>query len=152
MSYDLILQTHPNRDFAARDLETIQQDIGCSTTLQRLCEVIPGRLGASNIDVLVLGEGLDFGDFSERDFTDFCSRRGLPVDRQHQDSAAAFVRSQLGFAIATFKLPMTDAEARVAYAEIVQLAIRYGLRVTDPQKGDDVDLQEPGFLPPKWSA
>jgi hypothetical protein len=152
MSYDLILQTHPNRDIAANDLDTIQQDIGRSATLQRLCEVTPGQLAASTVDVLVLGEGLDFGDFSERDFTEFCSRRGLPADRQHPDSAAAFIRSRLGFAVATFKLPTTDAEARVAYSEIVQLAIRHGLRVVDPQNGSDVDLNEPGSLTSKWGA
>jgi hypothetical protein len=150
MSYDLMLQACPNRDITARDFDTIQQEIGLSATLQRLCEVTPGRLTASNVDVLVLGEGLDFGDFSEREFTEFCSQRGLPIDRQHPASAAAFVQSRFGLAIATFKLPRSDEEARVAYAEIVQLALRHGLRISDPQRGSDVDLQNPGLLPAKW--
>ena len=79
MSYDLILQTHPNRDVTAHDFDTIQQELRQSAVVQRLCEVTPGRLAPSHVDVLVLGEGLDFGDFSERDFTEFCSIRGLPA-------------------------------------------------------------------------
>ena len=152
MSYDLILQTHANRDVSAHDFDTIQQDLRQSAALQRLCEITPSRLAASHVDVIVLGEGLDFGDFSERDFTEFCSSRGLPADRQHEGAASTFVRSRFGIPVATFKLPTTDEEARTAYSEIVHFALRHGLRVTDPQKGDDVDLHESGLLPPKWST
>lgn len=152
MSYDLILQTQPGCDIAASEFDTVLQDLRQNGKLQRLCEVAPGRPGASRADVVVLCEGLDFGDFSEADFTEFCSRRGLPADRQHEGAAAAFIRSRFGFPVATFKLPTTEEEVRVAYLEIVRFALRRRLRVTDPQEGGDIDLRDPGSLPPKWST
>jgi len=148
MSYDLMLQTVG--DIAPQSFEAIQHDLQSNATLQRLCEVTPGTLAPSAVDVVVLGEGLDLGDFTEREFSEFCSSRGLPADRQHEGAAAAFLRSRLGFSIASFGLPSSDQDARAAYAELVQIALRYGLRVTDPQKGDDVDLRNPGSLPPMW--
>jgi len=152
MSYDLMLHTYPNRDITPHDLDSIQHDLRQSATLQRLCEITPGKLAPSHVDVLVLGEGLDFGDFTEHEFTEFCSSRGLPADRHHEGAAAAFFRSRYGLSVATFKLPTSDDDARTAYSEIIQLALRHGLRVADPQKGDDVDLQKPGLLPPMWST
>ena len=152
MSYDLSLGTYPDQDFSLRDLDVLKQDLEKNSALPRLCEITPGRLTPSPIDILTLGEGLDFGDFSERDFTDFCSQRGLPADREHQVAAAAFLRSRWGFTVFTFKLPRTDQDARAAYSEIVALASRYKLRLGDPQEGEDVDLLKPGSLPPGWNA
>jgi hypothetical protein len=150
MSYDLMLQTYQDQEVSPDAFDTMQQEIQRCETLRRPCEVTPGRLGPSPVDVVVLGEGLDLGDFSERDFADFCSRRGLPADRQHQGAAAAFVRSRFGFTVASFKLPTAEEAVRTAYAEIIRLALRHSLRVTDPQKGQNVDLQRPGLLPPGW--
>lgn len=147
-----MLQTYPNREISAYEFDAIQEDLRHATGLQRLCEITPGSLAAKQVDVVVLEEGLDFGDFTERDFTEFCSGRGLPADRQHQDSAASFVRSKYGFTVASFKLPRADDDVRKAYSEIVHFALRNGLRVADPQKRDDVDLQKPGLLPPGWST
>jgi len=151
MSYDLMLQTYPDHEMSAHEFDAVQDDLRHATNLQRFCEVAPGNLASDQVDVVVLGEGLDFGDFSERDFTEFCSSRGLPAERQHPGAAAAFVRSKLGFTVASFKMPTADADARTAYSEIVRFALRHKLRVTDPQKGNDVDLQKPGLLPPMWN-
>jgi len=152
MSYDLSLETYPDQDFSLGDFDVLQQDLQKNSALQRLCEITPGRLTPSPIDILTLGEGLDFGDFSERDFADFCSQRGLPADREHQAAAAAFLRSRWGFKVLTFKLPTADQSARAAYSEIVALASRYKLRLGNPQEGGEVDLQNPGSLPPAWRA
>ncbi|HEX5221640.1 MAG TPA: hypothetical protein VFZ59_18900 [Verrucomicrobiae bacterium] len=152
MSYDLMLQTHPNRELAANSFDAIQEEIAHNATLPRLCELTLGRRAASSIDVIVLREGLDFGDFSEQDFNEFCSRRGLTADCRNQDSAAAFIGNRWGFTVATLKLPKTEEEARTAYVEIVEFALRHGLRVTDPQSGRDIDLQKPGLLPQSWNS
>lgn len=152
MSYDLILGTHPNQNVTLHDFDAIQQELRGNEALQKLCEVTPGRFEPSGVDVVVLGEGLHSGDFTEHDFVEFCSRHGLPADRHHEGAASKFVRSQFGFSIATFKLPTAHDDARKAYSEIIQLALRRGLRVSDPQIGDDIDLQKPRSLPPRWSA
>lgn len=147
MSYDLILKTDPNRDVNATDFEAMQQEVRANATLQQYCEVTTGDFAASDFDVEVLAESLESGEFEEQDFADFCARRGLPADPRNKDVAAAFLRSQWGLIVATFKLPAIEADARTVYAELVQFALQHGLRVTDPQKGQDVDLQQPGLLP-----
>lgn len=71
MSYDLMLQTYQDQEVGPDAFDRVQQEVQRSETLGRLCEVTPGRLAPSPVDVIVLGEGLDLGDFSERDFVDF---------------------------------------------------------------------------------
>ena len=94
MSYDLMLQTHPDREITADDFDRIQQDIGRNAALGRLCEVTPGGLAASNVDVLVLREGLDFGYLAS-----VTSQRSVPVAGCPL-TASMRVRHRLLFAVA----------------------------------------------------
>ena len=54
MSYDLMLDTHEDRELAPHDFEMVQEAVRNNATLQRLCEVTPGRFAASQVDVAVL--------------------------------------------------------------------------------------------------
>jgi len=150
MSYDLILQTRPEQELTSLQFEAIQKLIA-EGVLSRLCEVAPGKFENGRVDTLVLAEGLDFGDFTEQEFAQFCVSRGFAANRNDPLAATAFVRSKFGFGVCTLKLPKVEEDARAAFSAIVEIARRHGLRVVDPQKGFDIDLNRPGSLPPLWS-
>ena len=149
MSYDLFLQT---------DLESPapEPEAGWEATLQdhsqfiAACEVTLFDSEPDDLSVDALEDGIDSGEHTLEDFHQFCALHGLPADPSDARSAAAFLESQDGRALAVIHLPQSESEARKVYSSLVSFATAHGLRLVDAQMGADIDLSNPGDLPPLW--
>jgi len=149
MSYDLFLQTYPASPVTepqagwARALQAHSQ-------LMASCEITffdsePDELAVDELEDLI-----DSGEDAIEVFEEFCESHGLPADPMDPRSAAAYLESQDGRALASIQLPQSESSVRSVYASLVLFAATNGLRLLDPQAGSDIDLANPGDLPPHW--
>jgi hypothetical protein len=109
----------------------------------------------ADIDADTLALLIDEGHFSESDFVAYCDSFGLPSRRPdgdfHHDAAQSFLDAKRGQEVMSLALP-TDDSAVVVYAAIVDFVRRNNFRLWCPMPDvqGDIDLDDPGRLPPHW--
>jgi hypothetical protein len=99
-----------------------------------------------------LREMIAEGELSAEDFRHFCRTHALvdsiaPPDPQ---AAARFLLHFWGCPLVSLQMGADVDEARAIYRQAVEFARRHDLELHDPQLGDEIDLDDPGDLPPAY--
>lgn len=149
MSYDLFLQSHPGPQPPA-PAGSWSQAVADHHPAIAACEITPLGGEPEDLHVDYLEGLLESGEASVGDFLGFCSTTGLEPDLRDPSSAAAFLASRDGSPLAIVHLPREETNVKMVYSALVLFALEHGIRLVDPQLGADVDLTNPGDVPPFW--
>ena len=95
---------------------------------------------------------IDDGEIRADDFRHFCRTHSLVdrIDPADPQAAAIFLLHFWGCPLVTLHIGVDRDEARGIYRQAIEFARRHDLELHDPQLGDEVDLDDPGDLPPSY--
>jgi hypothetical protein len=157
MSYDLCLQAPRGTFLSRKEKDELVEKLRQETKLDEICEIIVSTplsdsmicRGASRR----LSKHIESGEFRRDEYEAFCASHGFhPNEGEQQADAAAymFIRFKWGQTICAPCMPKrSDRDTDLfAYRLIVEFARRHGLVLHDPQVGEDINLDDPGELPP----
>jgi hypothetical protein len=150
MSYDLIVKSPSGANTARTSTHNVTHEIRRHSSELSHCEIIEGPAMPNIVDTIVLADCFVEKEFSQGDFSAFCVTMGLKDDTGNEESAAAFLDSKWGVTLTTVKLPREKELVQIAYRGLLAFAKAHDLRICDPQAGRDIDLDNPGEVPPKW--
>jgi hypothetical protein len=153
MSYDILLKTPRGSLVSPIERKQLRDDFDRETNLNGPCEITDLDSDPDAFDLTTLDDCINEGEFTRREYESFCEAHGLVPGTNAENSyraARTFLDVQWGQSLLTLKLPRPDGEVREAYRLIVEFARRHKLVVNDPQKGQDIDLEKPGEIPPMW--
>ena len=109
----------------------------------------------ADIDADTVRDLITEGQFSELDFVQYCEQFGISAYRDdgqfNHIASQGFLNIQMGQFVMSLSL-FYDDEAPEIYSELVRFAKRHELRLWCPMPGvqGDIDLESPGYLPPRW--
>ncbi len=150
MAYDLILLSQQNSSLSRSQIGGVVQEIKEIPAIASFSEISSGSTHPNPIDLISLSEHLEEDEAASQSFSEFCGSNGLEENENSEASAAQYLDSIWGVNLVSIKLPVNEAHARQVYAALLQFATRRNLRIFDPQMGNDIDLLNPGELPPLW--
>lgn len=147
MSFDLMIRKNPP---APRSAALIAAAVGMVEALphaHEMGEIYDGETEPSDLDTMTVEEMVEDGEAP--DFAGFCSARGLKP--KSDAAAAAYLDEKWGAALVILSLKGRDRERMAQfYAGLVALAREHGWRIENPQDGEDIDLANPGLVPPGY--
>jgi hypothetical protein len=99
-----------------------------------------------------LQEMIDEGEIRADDFRHFCRTHSLVdhIDPPEPNAAATFLLHFWGCPLVSLHLGADANDARATYRQAIEFARRHDLELHDPQLGDEIDLDNPGDLPPGY--
>jgi hypothetical protein len=152
MGYDLILQAPRETLIPPEEKHKLIDALRLETKLDFLCELTVRRDGAYPGDSQALSKYFEKGSLSADEYQKFCTVQNLSGHGQAEADFAArmFINYKWGQGLIVTKMPPEREDVRKAYHLIVDFARRYKLVVHDPQIGKDIDLDNPGELPPMY--
>ena len=108
----------------------------------------------ADIDAETIADMITEGRFTEAEFVAYCESFNVPVrhrDGGHHIASHSFLAIKLGQEIMSLSLP-TDESAVDVYRALVTFARQRNLRLWCPMPHvqGDIDLDDPGRLPPFW--
>jgi hypothetical protein len=109
----------------------------------------------ADIDAGTIADMIKEGRFTESEFIAFCDSFGVPARHPdgdfHHIASQAFLSRKRGQEIMSLSLP-TDHSAVNVYAALAKFARERNFRLYCPMPlvGGDIDLDDPGQLPPHW--
>ena len=109
----------------------------------------------ADIDSGTVADMIAEGRFTESDFNDFCESFAIsprnPDGTFHDIASQAFLQRFRGVEIMSLTLPSNNAVADI-YMALVDFARKRNLRIYCPMPHctGDIDLDNPGELPPRW--
>ena len=145
MSYDLILQSDPDR--VGPDLLAQLESLVASSSVLAGCELSQG--GNEPVgDLEALEEAFQEQEASRSDFAEFCLSRRL--DPGSDDAANRYLEKLWGRSLLTVYLPGDPPLVTRAFAELRRIAATLDLQLHDPQAGVNIESSYPGLLPPHF--
>jgi len=153
VAYDLMLMDAAGSVRVRERADSILRTLRAVPALDGMCELHSGFRDPDELDCESLSEFMEEDAHATERFRSFCATRGLDEAWALDDpkSAATFLDLEWGVTLATAKMPNAASEVADAYGKLVAFARHYQLRIWDPQLGGEVDLNNPGTVPPVWT-
>jgi len=154
MAYNLTLEAPRGILLPLDELQRIEEALREETKLDYLCELIMhfgGRQPRGHS--LALSKYFENGVLSADEYEKFCTLHNLTPDRGETEADAAarlFLSYKWGQGIITASMPRDRDGILKAYRFMIDVARRHNLVIHDPQIGKDIDLDNPGELPPMY--
>lgn len=139
MPYDLCLFTRPRSGQGREIADQVMEKLVRSPAFEE-CEITGGYAEPDEIDVETLEEALEEEELTEGAFKAFCKLSNRLPNVKDPTTAAAFLDDQWGAPLATIELPESAEAFAAVHAAILEFARKEGLRIEDPQTGEDVNL------------
>jgi hypothetical protein len=152
MGYDLLFRDSPGHPRSQMRSDAVVQALSAIDVIGRLCSPRSAYSPPDDIDVDELSEMLEEDEDAAERLSRYCLARGIEraaVEAVPAD-AAAFLDHLQGPSLAAITMPGPEGEVRDIYGRCVSFAATNGLRLWDPQTGEDIDLGHAGQLPPMW--
>lgn len=139
MAYDLCLFTRPRSGQGREVADQVMEKL-LKVPAFESCEITGGYSAPDDVDVETLEEALEEEELTEGAFKAFCKLSGRLPNTKDPVTAAAFLDDQWGAPIATVQMPESAEEFAPVYAALIEFARLEGLRIEDPQTGEDVNI------------
>lgn len=151
MSFNLSIHTQKGEALDSEQLCDFQN------RLMKICNIFPGTEYSSAINdpdstkFFLENDAFLFEPEVKSAYAEYCRLRKLPLEPLDADIASDFWISFEGADIAFIKCPsQNDEMMKNLYSALISFCRAQGLRLYDPQTGDDVDLMSPDTFPPSW--
>jgi hypothetical protein len=111
--------------------------------------------GNADIDAWAIADMIAEGRFTESEFAAYCESFNVPARQldgdYHHMASHSFLGRKRGQEIMSLSLPTDDSAVEV-YAALVEFARQRNFRLWCPMPlvQGDIDLDDPGRLPPFW--
>ncbi|MCA9179049.1 MAG: hypothetical protein KDB14_31515 [Planctomycetales bacterium] len=152
--YPMSIKTPPGLRLSEHEIRQVQdaaaQRFGLDDFyLDRLTD----RDDSAEIDAEIIEDMIADGEFTLAEFERFCNSLAIPAHDEAGDlapaAAQAFMEHKFGQEVFTVRLPTTEDAASTTYLALAALAQEQQLRLR-PAMGGEIDLANPGRLPPHW--
>jgi hypothetical protein len=151
VAYDLMVVDVPGARRERQRADRILRDLRGLATLS-YCEMHSNYCDPGDLDCEELAELLEENEDALERFRSLCAAHALDEGTAKADPATAawFLDLDWGVTLVTAKMPIHEPEVAAAYASLLEFVRQHHLGLWDPQAGANVDLANPGRLPPMW--